>query len=592
MTQSRPSLWKRFAIVTFAAFFAVSCGDSTAIPEAEKRDPIPVPQSAITVQGQPGTFGGTLKVAIPEEISTFNPYYSLQPSTAEVLHQLYAPLVGLNPVNGKVLPQEGLAHSYEASGKTVKVHLREGLMFSDGKPITADDVLYSFKVALDPDIRSPLADMLAVSGRLPEVKKVDAKTVELEFVEPYPAIGYVLSQVRVISAGPEPERTLERGRFEEALSVSTDPKTIACSGPFKVGSYEKGKTIKLDYNPHYWKVDSQSLRLPYLDHIDYEFHVRSEDIATRLKSGSLHLAFGMDPNAWAALGEGDERFATKDLGTGYGTWELFGNMNIAQAADKVKVSWVLNPKFREFMSRIINREKIAKEVFAGKAEPIYSPVSPANAAWFNGTIKKYPYDYTAALSAFGENFKIKERDGKPQVLDVVDRPVKFRMLYPNTPIATKIQAIIVEEFARAGIPVEATAIEPTKLLEQFVIPGKFELVLWNTEGLGPDPISYMPVLMMNGSKHYHLKTDANASSILDFEMTIGRMMRAQQDKPLDAERKQDFLKVQQLWCENNPVSYIVAPHVLIAHDKRLGNFQPTTLAPYATWNSEMIFFKR
>ena len=591
MKHSRPPLTTRLLLTTVAALLAVSCGDSTAIPEAEQRAPIPVPKSAISVQGQPGMFGGTLKVALPEEIATFNPFYPLQPSTAEVLHQIYAPLVGLNPVTGQVLPQDGLAQSFESVGRVVRVKLRDGLNFSDGKPITADDVLYSFKVALDPDIRSPLGDMLAVSGRIPEVRKVDESTIELEFVEPYPAIGYVLSQMRVISAGQDPSRALERGRFEEALGIGTNPATIACSGPFKLASYEKGARLKLDYNPHYWKVDSQSLRLPYLDHMEYTFGLESEEISKRLKDGQLHLALGMDPNAWAALGESD-RFATKDLGVGYGTWELFGNMNIAQAADKVKVSWVLNPKFREFLSRIVDRDRIAKEVFGGRATPLYSPVSPANASWHNGGVKKYGYDYTAALSAFGDSFKVAERNGKPQVLDVVDRPVKFKLYYPNSPIAAKIQAIIVAEMAKAGIPVESTAVDSSKLLEQFVIPGKFELVLWNTEGLGPDPISYMPVLMMNGSKHYYLKTDANASSILDFEMQIGRLMRAQQDKPLDAARKSDFFAVQKLWCENNPVSYIVAPNVLIAHDKRLGNFQPSTLAPYATWNSEMLFFKR
>jgi peptide/nickel transport system substrate-binding protein len=591
MKNPREGRLRRLVVVTLLTCFAASCGPNDAIPEAEKREPVPVPKSAISVEGQPGTYGGTLRVAVPDELTTFNPFFALQPSTAEILHQLYAPLVGLNPVTGKVEPQNGLAQSYESAGKKVRIKLREGLNFSDGKPITADDLLYSFKVALDPDIRSPLADMLAVSGRFPEVSKIGDYEVELDFVEPYPAIGYVLSQMSVISAGPDPQRALERGRFEEALGATTDPTTIACSGPFKVGAYTKGKALRLDYNPHYWKVDSQSLRLPYLDHMEYQFGLPAQDAASLLKAGNVHVAFGLDGATWSSLGD-SERLVTKDLGVGFGTWELFGNMNISAALDKVKVSWVLNPKFREFLSRIVDRDRIAKEVFGGKATPIYSPVSPANGSWCSSSVKKYPYDYTAALAAFGDSFKVRDRDGKPQVLDVVDRPVKFRLYYPKNATAEKIQAIIVSEMARAGVPVEATAVEPDKLLEQYVIPGRFELVLWNTEGLGPDPISYMPVLMMNGSKHYYLKTDANAASILDFEMTIGRLMRAQQDKPLDAERQKDFDKVQQLWCENNPVTYIVSPNILLAYDKRLGNIQPTTLAPYATWNSEQLYFKR
>ena len=64
------------------------------------------------------------------------------------------------------------------------------------------------------------------------------------------------------------------------------------------------------------------------------------------------------------------------------------------------------------------------------------------------------------------------------------------------------------------------------------------------------------------------------------------------DKVLDAERQPEFSKVQKLWAESNPVVYLVANNILVASNKRLGNFQPVTVHPYATWNSEQLFFKR
>jgi len=69
-------------------------------------------------------------------------------------------------------------------------------------------------------------------------------------------------------------------------------------------------------------------------------------------------------------------------------------------------------------------------------------------------------------------------------------------------------------------------------------------------------------------------------------------MRAQQDKVLDAERQKEFNEVQKVWAEGQPVTYIVSENVLVAHDKRLGNFQPVTTVPFATWNSELLFFRR
>jgi peptide/nickel transport system substrate-binding protein len=590
---SRPAAAvSRIVLIAVACASLVGCG-----PSAVKRDPIPIPTSALAVQGQPGTYGQTLVVALRDDLSTFNPYFQSDPTTIEVLHMLYAPLVGFNPVTGKVLPQEGLAQSFEATGRFVTIKLREGLNFSNGTPIRADDVVYSFKVAFDKEVRSPLADMFAVTGRLPEVTKVDAKTVKLEFTDSYPAIGYVLSQMPVISAGADPEKAIQKGRFEEVLAQQTPVADIACTGPFTVESYAKGKTLKLKYNPHYWKVDSQNNRLPYIDFVEYRFGLAEDEVVKGLQSGQINLAFDLHPKKAAALGDGDGKtFVVKDLGVGFGTWQLFGNMNPAAAADKVKVTWLFNPKFREFLSRIVDRDRISKEVFGGKATPAYSPITAANDSWLNSSTKKYPFDVTAAQAALtaGPNadFRIVDQGGKPQVVDAVDRKVQFNLYYPKTSEGEEIQKIVVDQINKAGVPVTATGVEPSKLFKQFILPGKFELVLWRMDGFGPDPSAYMPLFMMSGVRHYYSHTDADKQSLFDWEMTIGRLMRSQQDKTLDAERQQDFKEVQKLWAENNPVCYIVADHVVVAYDKRLGNIQPVTTIPHATWNAEQLFFQR
>jgi peptide/nickel transport system substrate-binding protein len=593
MKETRFAALPRLTVVTMLTVALGGCWSSgPGAPKAEKRDPVPIPASAITVQGQPGTFGGTLTVAIPEPLSTFNPYVLSDPSTTEVLGQIYAPLVGFNPTTGKVLPQDGLAQSFEADGKKVTVHMREGLSFSDGTPIRADDVVYSLKVATDEQVHAPIADMLTVNGRLPDIELVDPKTLTLEFTEPYPAIGYVLSQLRVISAGADPEATINRGHYEEALNVDTAPDRIACSGPFKIGTFEKGKRITLDYNPNYWKVDSQSLRLPYLDHMAYEFGLAPDEVGKRLETGSLGLAVDLDPTVFNGLGAGRGNCVTKDLGVGYGTWQMFGNMDYKLVTDRVKTAWTRDPKFREFMSRIVDRDAIVKEVFAGKAAPAEGLVSPANATWHNASIKKYTYDQTGALTALGDAFHVVEREGKPQVVDVVNRPVKLNLYYPKTAAGEGIQKIIADRLTKAGVPVKPVGVEPSKLLSQYLVPGKFEIAIWRMDGFGPDPISYIPVLMQNGTMHWYLHTDAGASSPFEWETLIGRLMRSQQDKKLDADRQKDFNEAQKLWAENNPVTYIVADNVLLAYDKRLGNFQPVAFRPYATWNSEQLFIKQ
>ena len=120
--------------------------------------------------------------------------------------------------------------------------------------------------------------------------------------------------------------------------------------------------------------------------------VTDDELQKRLENGTINLAVDMDPKAFVSLGEGKGQCVAKDLGVGYGTWQLFGNMNLATAADKVKVSWLINQKFREFLSRVVDRDAIVKEVYAGKAAPAFGPVTPANQVWHNGSAKKIAFE--------------------------------------------------------------------------------------------------------------------------------------------------------------------------------------------------------
>ena len=69
-------------------------------------------------------------------------------------------------------------------------------------------------------------------------------------------------------------------------------------------------------------------------------------------------------------------------------------------------------------------------------------------------------------------------------------------------------------------------------------------------------------------------------------------MRAQQEKTLADERKVPFQKAQDLWSQHLPMIPVVAERAYVAANKKLGNFQPVPIQPYATWNAELLFFKK
>lgn len=603
-TPTRPARTRSIAVAALAPLLlaAAALTSCTGSAGAVKRPDYPIPPGALSVQGEPGTLGGTLTVALPSDVMTFNPFVQSDLATLDVCHQLYAPLVGFDPVTREVVPQGGLADSYQAEGNRVTIRLRPGLTFSDGTPIRADDVVYSLRVATDREVRSPLADMLTVSGRLPQVTKADDTTVVLEFVESYPAIGYVLSQLPIVSAGKFPSEAMNAGHFADAMSTKSDLRAIVSSGPFTIGKYEKGSSLTLDFNPYYWKVDSSGRRLPYVDHLVYRFGLADADVADGLRKKTIQLAPYLSASAVAALGAGDG-FETKDLGVGYGTWMLVCNMRADKdLIDLFTVTHLQRKEFREFLSYSVDRERIAKEVFGGKATPAFGPVSPADTVWYSDAIKKRAFDPAAAKAALESGkvpvggaqvayFTLGDDNGKPQLYDPGKRPVRFNLYYPKTEVAEAIQKIVVAELASQGVGIRPVPVDPSQFLSQRLLKGAFDIALTRVDGLGSDPISYMPVFMSNGAKHYYLDIPPGTEDPLAFEPDVNRLMRSLQDRTLVDDRKKDFAKAQQVWADNVPVVYLVADNVQVAAATNLGNFKPVAVQPSATWNAEMLFLK-
>lgn len=593
----------RVAIVGATFVPLAACGGSPFSSGPDRgsvmdREALQLPAAAVRVTGDPGSFGYEAKIAIPNDITTFNPYFQVDGVTAGIHRQLFATLVEYDPVTRDIKKDGGLAEKYDVQDNKVLITMRQGLSFSDGTPIDSGDVLYSFEVAMDQQVASPIADMLSVSGRLPEVRRLDDRTIELEFVDKYPSIGYVLSQMPIISAGLDWQATIDKGHYEHALNFSNKPAevaNIACSGPFKIVSFAPGKELQLQFNPHYWRVDAQGQRLPYVDKLVYQVMPSSDALVKNIADSKTDVAEFIPAAKFEDISKGaGQKYQAKDLGVGYGTWQLIPNMRADANSDRVKATWLRNALFREFLSRSLDRDRMVREVFKGKATPIYGPVTPANQAWYNDNITKYGYDPAQASAARDKaGFQLGEKDGAKQLLDVVKRKVSFNLFFPNDDEGKALADIVVKTLGEQGIPIKAVPVDAGTLLTKYLMTGSFELVLWRSDTPSTDPIAYMPIFMSNGKRHYYLQSEPGSTAPgMEWEIEINRLMRQMQAKTLADERKADFMKVQKLWSDNMPIIYLVADNVLVAAASDLGNMKPVALAPYVTWNMEQVYFKK
>ena len=188
-------------------------------------------------------------------------------STTDITnHHLFTYLVHYDNAKQQVVPM--IAKSWEVSpdGLAWTFHLRRGAKFSDGHPITSEDVLFSAQVALDETLHPAVQDQLKFNGKPFEFSAPDPHTVVIRTDTPFATM--------VISAGAlsiMPKHVLEgaykSGSFASAYNVSTPPDQIVTSGPWRVVQYVPGEKTVLGRNPYWLGVDKANKRMPYLNEL-------------------------------------------------------------------------------------------------------------------------------------------------------------------------------------------------------------------------------------------------------------------------------------------------------------------------------------
>src|SRR6185436_9790333 len=134
------------------------------------------------------------------------------------------------------------------------------LLWSDGKPLTADDVVFTWEVIYDPKIRPVVADAFTLEGKKFEVSKVDDLTVQIVTPRPYAPFLEAAGAGVAILPRHKLAAAVKEGRFESAYGVNSKMEDVVGSGPFRLKQYKPGELVMLERNPNFFEVDSKSQR--------------------------------------------------------------------------------------------------------------------------------------------------------------------------------------------------------------------------------------------------------------------------------------------------------------------------------------------
>ena len=217
--------------------------------------------------------GGTLVFARPDEPLTMDPFIPADNGSIWAIEQVCDTLTEADATGEGVAP--GLAESWEVSDdeRVYTFKLRDA-KFSNGEPVTVEDVVFSYQTADRPD-----GTYAFLFDPVESIEAVDDKHVRFTLKEPYSPL---LASVSIFAASVVHKATYEADPEQFGISP-------VCSGAFKVDEYKRGSHVILSRNEHYWGTDADGNQLPYLDKVELRYVPESNARVLGLQNGDFDV---------------------------------------------------------------------------------------------------------------------------------------------------------------------------------------------------------------------------------------------------------------------------------------------------------------
>ncbi|MDD3435957.1 MAG: ABC transporter substrate-binding protein [Candidatus Gastranaerophilales bacterium] len=549
-------------------------------------------------QAQVGRFGGVLVAStIGEGPKTFNPFNTKDATSATMAEMMFDGLVSSRPDTGEVIPK--LAKNFEISpdGKTYTFHLRHGIKWSDGKPITADDVVFSWnKILLAGLGNTSTRDSVIIEGQLPKVEKVDDYTVKFTTIKPFAPF------LRILGAPIAPKHVFEpavkKGAkyFDSFWSTTTPPKNFVTSGAFKLKEYVPAQRIVFERNPNYYEINLKNEKLPYLDKIIYLIVGDLNNEILKFEAGEIDTIGLRGSNVGRyKKKEAKSDYTIYNIGPDTGTMFVAINLNSRKDAqgkyyvNPKKQAWFNDKNFRYAIDLALDRQNMVNNIANGLASPLFTSES-LNSIYLNKKLTKgHPKDINKAkyyLKKSGFYWKNKV------LYDKKGNRVEFD-LYTNAGNTEReaIGVMVKQDLEDLGMKVNFKPVEFNSLVNKLVNSLDWDLVIMGLTGSPLEPHNGQNVWYSTGSLHlFNQRPDGKPTKRLPWEVQLDKIIDEASLKITFQDRKKLYDQYQQIIYDEKPIIYLYSPTRVTAIRKKFGNIFPSPLAGVA-YNLDEIFIK-
>lgn len=476
--------------------------------------------------------GGTLVDAMIGEPSGLIPMLAGESAASAIAGNIFNTLLRYDS-NLELEGELASRWSVSRDNRTITFHLKPGLRWADGQPLTSADVLFTWQLVTDDNTRTPYgADYKLVQ----QAEAPDPLTFRVTYQQPYAPALDSWAGLQILP------RHLLAGQ-----DINTSPfiRNPVGSHYYKLAEWKNGERIVLTRNPLATQGQARIERLVSRfipDPASQFLELMADHIDT----------MGLSPIQYArifpARPQLDSRIARyKELGNAY-TYLGF-NLKRAPFGDK---------RVRQAINYAIDKQEIIDGVLLGLGEPVSSPYKPGT-RWTNPELKPYPYDPARARQLLREaGYADSDGDG---ILDRDGKPLAFEILTNQNKEREKSAVLIQRRLKEIGIDVKIRVLEWASFIGRFIKTGDFDAVVlgWSL-GLEPDQYNI-----------WHSSQQAPGQfNFIGYENPQVDALLEQGRLQLDPDKRMKiYHEFARLLLEDSPVVYLYAGYGLPAVHRRV-----------------------
>jgi peptide/nickel transport system substrate-binding protein len=491
--------------------------------------------------GQPGAGaagtpvrGGDLVFAMSMNITTLDPAFSQNTSERFAYYVMYNTLVAYDK-DFNIVPE--LAERWETSknGKTLTLHLRQGVKFHDGTPFDANAVKWNLERILDKKTNSPLRGSL--TPPLDAVKVVDDATVELNLATAWRPLLAALGERPGFMVSPTAVQ--KYGKDYGLHPVGT--------GPFQFVSFTQDSELKLKRFQGYWNADKI-----YLDSITFKNTPEQQVQLTMLRTGEAHISDAITPQLALTI-QGNSSVAIKEAPTG--NW-----FALQMDCDKPPFS---KPELRQAIAYATNREGVKSAIFRNKARVAAGPTGIGWAYSTSNTTPIYAYDLNKAKQL------VQQAGAEGLAVDYINSS--------DSGYQTVAQ-LLQSDYSNIGLKLKVGTVPGSDYYTEVVS----DKINWSVTKWTPraDPDGLLRILLhSNGSQNTTGYSNPEVDRLLDQAAGISD----------HAQAAKIYQQIQQIVEKDAPYVWVVWPDDLVPHSSKLGG---VTLYPDSVYRLREMWISR